>query len=353
MAAGRVMAGRLTDSRVTLVVEPSTTAVEGVAPETPLLGLPLLRRTVLAARKAGFSRVVVTLDDPTGSVAGALEGTGVEFSRDPVEPEATRLPWNLVVGTKEMKALRAGNPLGGVEVLTDRDLPAARRLLLLGLIKDEEGFMSRHVERRISLAVSRVLASTSVTPNAMTIGSVAIGVLGAVLFAAGPARLQLPGALLFLLHSILDGCDGELARLKFLESRFGGILDFWGDNVVHVAVFLGIGVGAWRATGETWPLWLGLSASLGALLSATWVYRETMTAPKEGPAFTSVTKEPSGTVGEVADGLARRDFIYLVVLLSAFGKAVWFLALAAVGSPIFFLVLLALSWGGRRRERHA
>src|SRR5262249_4605910 len=158
-----------------------------------------------------------------------------------------------------------------------RDLPAARRLLLGGLIKDEEGFMSRHVERRISLAVSRFLASTSVTPNAMTIVSVVIGLFGAALFAAGPARLQLPGALLFLLHSILDGCDGELARLKFQESRFGGVLDFWGDNVVHVAVFLGMGVGAWRATGETLPLYLALSAVVGTLLSAAFVYKETMT----------------------------------------------------------------------------
>ena len=38
-------------------------------------------------------------------------------------------------------------------------------------------------------------------------------------------------------HSILDGCDGELARLKFQESRWGGILDFWGDNVVHSVIF--------------------------------------------------------------------------------------------------------------------
>src|SRR6185436_17048084 len=48
--------------------------------------------------------------------------------------------------------------------------------------------------------------------------------------------------------------DGELARLKFLESHTGALLDFWGDNVVHVAVFAAIAIGwSWRA-GAAWPL---------------------------------------------------------------------------------------------------
>ena len=67
--------------------------------------------------------------------------------------------------------------------------------------------------------------------------SVLIGLAGAAFFVSPRPALQFTGALLFLLHSILDGCDGELARLKFQESRFGGVLDFWGDNVVHSAVF--------------------------------------------------------------------------------------------------------------------
>ena len=55
--------------------------------------------------------------------------------------------------------------------------------------------------------------------------------------------MQTIGALLFLAHSILDGCDGELARLKFQQSRWGGVLDFWGDNVVHTVIFACMGVG--------------------------------------------------------------------------------------------------------------
>ena len=52
-----------------------------------------------------------------------------------------------------------------------------------------------------------------------------------------------------------------------------------------------------------------------------------------------------------ADALANRDFIYLVVVLSAFGKAHWFLSMAAVGAPAFFLALVAIDLSTRRLGR--
>ena len=49
----------------------------------------------------------------------------------------------------------------------------------------------------------------------------------------------------------------------------------------------------------------------------------------------------------LAEAFSHRDFIYLVVVLSAFGKAYWFLMLASVGTPTFFLLLL---WVSARRR---
>jgi hypothetical protein len=43
------------------------------------------------------------------------------------------------------------------------------------------------------------------------------------------------------------------------------------------------------------------------------------------------------------DAASRRDFIYLVVILALFAKSTWFLVLAAVGAPLFFLLLLFLA----------
>ena len=64
----------------------------------------------------------------------------------------------------------------------------------------------------------------------------------------------------------------------------------------------------------------------------------------EGPVFTSVAQSSGTDISKILDGLARRDFIYLVLLLSAFGKASWFLVLAAIGAPVFFLLLLWVAY---------
>jgi phosphatidylglycerophosphate synthase len=342
------------------------TAGSGVSPASKILGLPIVRRIALTARRAGFGRIVfedvdVDGDTGTGALAAALEGTEAEIVPAGTAPPDSRfgavvLPPGVLPRVDWLRDLARGTATSGPGSFRIReagDLPRAERWLLAGLVKDEEGFMSRHVERRISLAISRRLAGTRVTPNAMTLVSVAVGLVGACCFLSIRPAWQLAGALLFLLHSILDGCDGELARLNFQESRFGGVLDFWGDNVVHSAVFAGIAAGRYLATGETWPLVAGAAAIAGTFASAAFVYRTTMAAPKagakpkDGPEFTSVSAAPPSRVSRIADALARRDFIYLVVLLSAFGRAHWFLALAAVGAPLFFLVLVAVAIHGR------
>jgi phosphatidylglycerophosphate synthase len=373
----------MADAAAALLIAPGAAVPAG----TVLLGLTLPRRLALAGRRAGFD-VVREPGEPLEAGPGAARVRLVVVPADvvpqasflkslralPLAPERLhRAGAALLVETSDAAgaaetagagaaalearfgpAIEVLEPRGAFTLRSSSDLPAAERWLLRSLIKDEEGFMSRHVERKISLAVTRLLVGTGITPNAMTIVSVLVGLAGAPFFFTERPASQVTGALLFLAHSILDGCDGELARLKYLESRWGGILDFWGDNVVHVAIFLAISAGWARTLGAPWPLLLGASAALGTIFSALFVYRTTM-APKTSattPLFTSVVAAPQRSrISVAADALARRDFIYLVVILSAFGKARWFLVLAALGSPAFFLVLLALSRGGKRLER--
>jgi phosphatidylglycerophosphate synthase len=277
----------------------------------------------------------------------------------PLEPETLYVDGSLaaVVETKRAEAvLTAARERGATETIdqlratfTVAALPAdpeglralnsaadvrgAESWLLQSLIKRNEGFMSRHVERRVSLAVTRRLVETSVTPNAMTLISVGIGLLGALGFLSPAPAFQLAGALLFLTHSILDGCDGELARLKFLESPWGAVLDFWGDNVVHVAVFAALAIEWCWSVGEAWPLAFGATAIAGTLASATLMFRHTV----EDSAL------PAAWSGRLAGALASRDFIYVVVLLSAFGHARWFLLVGSVGTPAFALLALYLA----------
>ena len=159
---------------------------------------------------------------------------------------------------------------------------------------------------------------------------------------------------MFMLSSTLDGCDGEIARLKFRQSRFGGWLDIWSDNVVHVAVFGAIAVGLYREAPAERFLWLGTFACLGVVLSAGLVSWKTLRRKTgEGNFFVSVGEkeaDPSSApqkpkkdlLRDVDDYLARRDFIYLLLPLAAIGKLEWFLWASAIGGNLFFLSLLVL-----------
>ena len=372
----------------------------GTEPNTAVrvAGLPLLQRLVSASKKAGIREVVVLCERPVprevakcgavfassaqevggrpGSLYILLENgylPDMEFleriqgtSPNDVpftvagSPEVLGLPGDTAVELLRVlwversfseirRAVERENPsprtVSGTiyDVGDRRKLEKAERDLFRSLIKDTEGFMSRHFERRISLALSRRLVNTSITPNQMTLISLTVGLLGALLMVPDVLAVQVAGALLFLGHSILDGCDGEIARIKFQESRFGGLLDFWGDNVVHCAVFFCIGLSWSDRIASQVPLVLSASAVLGTIGSAGLVYWRTMRRKSgDGPLFTSVqTTTDPGRLGRVADALTRRDFIYLVVILALWGKLEWFLILSALGSPAFFLIL---SW---------
>ena len=76
------------------------------------------------------------------------------------------------------------------------------------------------------------------------------------------------------------------------------------------------------------------------------MYSRTMKSKSgEGPLFTTVSspKEVNNKLNKVADFLTRRDFIYLVVILSIFKHLDWFLISSGIGAPVFFLVILFLS----------
>ena len=94
-------------------------------------------------------------------------------------------------------------------------------------------------------------------------------------------------------------------------------------------------VGLGLATGAAWPLLAGALTVVATVGSAAIASRQTM----RDTALTDDATWPA----RLAEAFSHRDFIYLVVVLSAFGKAYWFLMLASVGTPIFFLLLLWVS----------
>src|SRR5258707_3408733 len=334
-----------------------------------VLGLTLTRRTVMAAGRAGYGRIFFLARDrggPPGTTMIAdwsrladallpsqtaslviapatilsetvwlkgLAATQIEPAAWAAIPDrimvlaAPAVPDALAVlqaeggasdvsAVQERLARRFGSAaavpieIDPMVVATLQDIRVAERRLLRGLVKDTDGFMARHFDRRISLQISRRLAPTSVTPSQITLLSTAVGLCGAPFFLSAHWSWQTVGALLFLLHSIVDGCDGELARLKFQESRYGGILDVWGDNVVHVAIFACIAAGWALSAAATWPLWLGAAAVFGTLGSAAFLFFGTCRAQQAGgPLFTSGLTASDDRLVRLIEPPPRRDVI--------------------------------------------
>ena len=377
-----------------LVIEPMPRDITGFGPDTVVLGVPFTRRVVEAASRAGFGRTVVLADD-AAAIRRALDGTKATVlaagepvpagrqSRSvvlagnilpnqrwlrgllerPIEAGATEFETGVVTVSEAACAASSNRAPEGRECrIADRGAfvvtpgttkSEVDRHVLADLVKSTDGFMARHFARPISLALTRRLAATGISPNAMTVISVLIGLLAAPFFLSSAPEIQIVGGLLFVLHSIVDGCDGELARLRFAESRFGGLLDYWGDNLVHVAIFSCMAAGLSNDLGASWPLLAGAAAVAGTLASAGFVFWRTMRTKKgPGPVFTSVAGPTKTRLIEFADALARRDFIYLVAILSAFGMASWFLVMTAVGAPLFFIILLVIARGEARNGSH-
>lgn len=130
------------------------------------------------------------------------------------------------------------------------DRRAAEKLLFRSLYKPTDGMVSRHLNRALSLRVTRLLLGTSVTPNQMTTFAALFGIAGVVVAWPGGFWQLVVASLLVQTQSVLDGCDGEIARLKFLRSRIGEWLDQVFDDFVNIG-FL-VAVGHALAHGDSW-----------------------------------------------------------------------------------------------------
>ncbi len=161
---------------------------------------------------------------------------------------------------------RAKVPVTFVDGLgwTDVDTPPeeinrARRMLVRTAVKGTgDGFISRHLNRRISTRVSELLVE-KVTPNQMTVLTFLLGILSAL---ATLVSLPLAG-ILYQLSSILDGVDGELARAQLRSSKLGGYVDSILDRYVDGSF---LAVLAYAILNE--PIWylVALLALLGSVM---------------------------------------------------------------------------------------
>ncbi len=220
-------------------------------------------------------------------------------------------------------------------VRTMSDVQTAEKKLFNSLKGEFEGIVDRYFNRKVSRWFTRLFLAMGLSPNSITVLAGLIGLVAAVGFGMGTYSAGIVAALLFQLAAVIDCCDGEVARLTFTESPFGAWFDIVLDNIVHMAIFVGIAVGLYTVRvgqADDWvPLALGVAAVFGNGLAFLLV--EKAQKIKTGSGWR--TPAHAAWADVMLKNVANRDFSAALLGFALFDQLYWFLLFAAAGSLLF------------------
>ncbi len=160
-------------------------------------------------------------------------------------------------------------PISGFWI--DVDDPAAFKRAEKALLDDlgdkpTDGPVSRYLNRPLSTLLSRHLAKLPVTPTQISVFSFLCSLLAAGLFALGGYLSLLLGGVLAQFASIIDGCDGEVARLRYQTSDFGGWFDAVLDRYADAFLLFGLTLHLLAVEANGWVLLIGFMAIIGSFM---------------------------------------------------------------------------------------
>lgn len=152
------------------------------------------------------------------------------------------------------------------DIDTPEDLKECRRLLRRSLVKDADGPVSRYLNRPLSTRLSVWLSPARLSPDLLSWAAIAVGLVAAGFLSVG---LGIAGGVLAHAMSVLDGMDGEAARLQIRATPRGALLDGMLDRVGDAAILAGLGLWALDAAPSSPALVLlvTVAAAFGSLMS--------------------------------------------------------------------------------------
>jgi phosphatidylglycerophosphate synthase len=227
-------------------------------------------------------------------------------------------------------------------------LSGAEQIIRRSSYKDTDNTLARF-NRSMSLPISVALIRTPLTANQLSVALVALGFYSAWLFSTGNYWAGVLGGFLSLAASVMDGCDGEIARLKYQESALGCWIETFGDYSYYIAIFVGLTVGAVRRTGWHGFYWLGGIALTGTLVAfALLIYlRSRITAGQPEKLhtiararFQQEQTRWSRVIWRISFVATRSAMPYGIFALSLAGLLPLVVILAAIGSNTYWISMV-------------
>ncbi len=237
------------------------------------------------------------------------------------------------------------------------EIATSEKHLLRHIGKSQDGMVSKFLNRPISRVITRVLLKLPITPNTWTILTFALAPVAFMFLVRGDYTGFLAGSALFQLINILDGCDGEIARAKYLDSERGRRLDAFCDFVANLIFVLCLGVGLFRQPSvsanigfvylfESLITFFIMAGGLGRYLMPLLARDTTRVVSRRREDFNLAERFFGRALIAFIHQITKRDVIYFVFLLLAIaGRASWILHIFFAFSVITLLFrLFRKSW---------
>jgi phosphatidylglycerophosphate synthase len=234
---------------------------------------------------------------------------------------------------------------------TDRGKLRAIQLELAHVsIKPSDGFYARFNKRVLSQPLITFFLNTPATPNFITGLGLTLALGAAGVMANGGYWWMLLGSVLWFLSSLMDHCDGMVARLKFMESDFGTWFEGTVDNTATLVVYIGMAIGLYRETGVAHHLVVGGLLVFGAVMSFVTTAHQRKRFSGDNPAdypnrMHRKLEENSGNLflwfGRKAYFIARRAVLpYYMLLFCLLDFRVLFLGWSSLGANVYWIFTL-------------
>jgi phosphatidylglycerophosphate synthase len=227
-------------------------------------------------------------------------------------------------------------------------LAAAEQTIRRSSYKDTDNTLARF-NRSMSLPISVALIRTPLTANQLSVALVALGFYSAWLFSTGHYWAGVLGGFLSLAASVMDGCDGEIARLKYQESALGCWIETFGDYSYYIAIFIGLTVGAVKRTGWHGFYWLGGLAMAGTLITfALLIYLRSRITAGQPEKLHAIARDRFRTeetlwsrlIWRISFVATRSAMPYGIFALSLVAALPLVVVLAAIGSNTYWISLV-------------
>jgi phosphatidylglycerophosphate synthase len=328
----------------------AATRSEQAGASMKVAGLTIAARGILQLAQAPNTRIVVA-SDGTIPLPQRLPDN-VEVQTVANAEAAASVAAGMGASLVGADVVRVARGDAGTRVTDEAGRRAAEDAVFAALFRSDLGIVARRLNKPISVRFTRrVLVATAVTPNQITLFAAAVGLIGCALLAAGGYAAMVAGFACQQLQSILDGCDGELARVRMQQSKLGAWLDTFVDDVLNVLITAAIGIGLSRSGSGAWAAVVGL-VSAGMLVASNLIIMFDMrrqgasgdlmdmvwwfSGGRKLGAVGQTTADSGPDLGKILFMSGRRDSALLI----------W-LVFALVGLPVLALIMaaiIAMSW---------